>query len=162
STRCQAVLEAFRDRPPAARRMIESARRSLAELGLRHALLEVDLFAGIVELVAGEPADAERNLRRAYTGFRSMGVDVDAAQAAADRAASLYERKGAAALVERAKSLGVAGVRRLVIDNAEPEPAGERRWNTAVRAWNRVGRHAADGDWDAAAKLAATATTFED
>ncbi|MBV8180054.1 MAG: AAA family ATPase, partial [Mycobacterium sp.] len=41
STRCQAVLEAFRGRAEAARRMIDSARRTVTELGLRHALLEV-------------------------------------------------------------------------------------------------------------------------
>ena len=51
STRCQAVLEAFRGRDAAARRMIDSARRTVTELGLRHALLEVEQFAGIVELV---------------------------------------------------------------------------------------------------------------
>ena len=37
STRCQAVLEAFRGRDAAARRMIDSARRTVTELGLRHA-----------------------------------------------------------------------------------------------------------------------------
>jgi tetratricopeptide (TPR) repeat protein len=42
STRCQAVLEAFRGRAAAARRMIDSARRTVSELGLRHALLEVE------------------------------------------------------------------------------------------------------------------------
>ncbi len=61
--RCQAVLEAFRGRGAAARRMIDSARRTVTELGLRHALLEVEQFAGIVELVGGEPDAAERHLR---------------------------------------------------------------------------------------------------
>src|SRR3984957_17521041 len=51
STRCQAVLEAFRGRAAAARRMIDSARRTVTELGLRHAVLEVEQFAGIVGLV---------------------------------------------------------------------------------------------------------------
>ena len=55
STRCQAVLEAFRGRAAAARRMIDSARRTVTELGLRHALLEVEQFAGIVELVVDDP-----------------------------------------------------------------------------------------------------------
>jgi DNA-binding SARP family transcriptional activator/tetratricopeptide (TPR) repeat protein len=86
SMRCQAVLEAFRGRPDAARHLVDLARRALADLGLRHAGYEVDLFAGIVELVLDAPADAERHLRRAHTGFRSMGVDVDAAQAAAQLA----------------------------------------------------------------------------
>ncbi|MGD1257908.1 BTAD domain-containing putative transcriptional regulator [Mycobacterium seoulense] len=83
STRCQAVLEAFRGRAAAARRMIESARRTVTELGLRHALLEVEQFAGIVELVVDEPAAAEQYLRKAYNGFRRMGLDADTAETAA-------------------------------------------------------------------------------
>jgi class 3 adenylate cyclase len=83
STRCQAVLEAFRGRAPAARRMIDSARRTVTELGLRHALLEVEQFAGIVELVADDPAAAEPRLRQAYNGFRRMGLDADTAETAA-------------------------------------------------------------------------------
>ena len=83
STRCQAVLEAFRGRAAAARRMIDSARRTVTELGLRHALLEVEQFAGIVELIADEPAAAEGHLRKAYKGFRRMGLDADTAETAA-------------------------------------------------------------------------------
>ncbi len=83
STRCQAVLEAFRGRAEAARRMIDSARRTVTELGLRHALLEVEQFAGIVELVADDPAAAEAHLHQAYNGFRRMGLDADTAETAA-------------------------------------------------------------------------------
>ncbi|WP_434085070.1 BTAD domain-containing putative transcriptional regulator [Mycobacterium paraterrae] len=83
STRCQAVLEAFRGRAEAARRMIDSARRTVTELGLRHALVEVEQFSGIVELVAGDPAAAEPHLRQAYNGFRRMGLDADTAETAA-------------------------------------------------------------------------------
>ena len=83
STRCQAVLEAFRGRAEAARRMIESARRTVTELGLRHALLEVEQFAGIVELVVDDPVAAEPHLRQAYNGFRRMGLDADTAETAA-------------------------------------------------------------------------------
>ncbi len=83
STRCQAVLEAFRGRAAAARRMIDSARRTVTELGLRHALLEVEQFAGIVELVVDDPAAAEAHLRQAYNGFRRMGLDADTAETAA-------------------------------------------------------------------------------
>src|SRR6185312_7232281 len=83
STRCQAVLEAFRGRAAAARRMIDSARRTLTELGLRHALLEVEQFAGIVEIVIDDPAAAEPHLRQAYNGFRRMGLDADTAETAA-------------------------------------------------------------------------------
>src|ERR1700759_829963 len=83
STRCQAVLEAFRGRTGAARRMIDSARRTVTELGLRHALMEVEQFAGIVELVIDEPGLAEPHLRKAYNGFRRMGLDADTAETAA-------------------------------------------------------------------------------
>lgn len=83
STRCQAVLDAFRGRATEGRRLIESARRALTELGLRHALLEVDQFAGIIELVADDAAAAEPYLRRAYEGFRRMGLDTDTADTAA-------------------------------------------------------------------------------
>ena len=83
STRCQAVLEAFRGRDAAARRMIDSAGRTVTELGLRHARLEVEQFAGIVELVLDDPAAAEPRLRKAYNGFRRMGLDADTAETAA-------------------------------------------------------------------------------
>ena len=83
STRSQAVLEAFRGRDAAARRMIDSARRMVTESGLRHALLEVEQFAGIVELVADDPAAAEPCLRKAYNGFRRLGLDADVAETAA-------------------------------------------------------------------------------
>ncbi|MEM6106015.1 BTAD domain-containing putative transcriptional regulator [Mycobacterium sp. 050272] len=95
STRCQAVLEAFRGRAEAARRMIDSARRTVTELGLRHALLEVEQFAGIVELVVDDPAAAEPHLRQAYNGFRRMGLDADTAETAAllGRACLALDRK---------------------------------------------------------------------
>src|ERR1700751_1031517 len=83
STRCPAGLEAFRGRAAAGRRMIDSARRTVTELGLRHALLEVEQFAGIVELVADDPGAAESHLRQAYNGFRRMGPDADTAETAA-------------------------------------------------------------------------------
>nr|WP_268777978.1 BTAD domain-containing putative transcriptional regulator [Mycolicibacterium komanii] len=83
STRCQAVLDAFRGRAAEGRRLIESARRTLTELGLRHALLEVDQFAGIIELVSDDAVAAEPYLRRAYEGFRRMGLDTDTADTAA-------------------------------------------------------------------------------
>ncbi len=63
--------------------MIDSARRTVTELGLRHARLEVEQFAGIVELIADDPAAAEPHLRKAYNGFRRMGLDADTAETAA-------------------------------------------------------------------------------
>lgn len=83
SMRCQAVLEAYRGRGAAARRMIDSARRAVIKLGLRTALLEVEHFAGIVELVGEDPAAAEPHLRQACNGFRRLGLDADTAETAA-------------------------------------------------------------------------------
>lgn len=98
STRCQAVLEAFRGRAAASRRMIDAARRTVTELGLRHALLEVEHFAGIVELVLDDPAAAEEHLRLTYNGFRRMRLDADTAEVAAllARACLLLDRDVAA------------------------------------------------------------------
>jgi class 3 adenylate cyclase len=83
STRCQGVLDALRGRAAAGRQLIDSARRTLHELGMRHAVLEVEQFAGIVELVADDAAAAEEHLRKAYNGFRRMGLDADTAETAA-------------------------------------------------------------------------------
>src|ERR1700738_3132119 len=63
--------------------MIDSARRTVGELGLRHALLEVEQFAGIVELIVDDPTAAEPHFRQAYNGFRRMGLDADTAETAA-------------------------------------------------------------------------------
>lgn len=83
STRCQGVLDALRGRTAAARALIDSARRSLDELGMRHAVLEVEQFAGIAELIVGDAAAAQPHLRNAYRGFRRMRLDADTAETAA-------------------------------------------------------------------------------
>ena len=83
SLRCQAVLEALRGRTDAARRMLAAARRSLEELGHRHGLLSTEMFAGMVELLADDPAAAEPLLRAARDGFVELGAGADAGQAAA-------------------------------------------------------------------------------
>ncbi len=81
--RCQGVLEALRGRTDAARRMVESSRKLVEELGITQRLLEADVFAGHVELIEGDPEAAERCLRAAYDGLRDLGLAIDAAQAAA-------------------------------------------------------------------------------
>ena len=81
--RCQAVLETLRGRAEAARRMIASSRRMVEELGITQRVLEADLFAGLIELLEGDAAAAERCLRVAYDGLRAQGLGIDAAQAAA-------------------------------------------------------------------------------
>src|SRR5262245_12946204 len=81
--RCQGVLEALRGRTEAARRMLASSRRMVEELGITQRLLEADVFAGLVDLLEGDAATAERGLRAAYDGLREHGLGIDAAQAAA-------------------------------------------------------------------------------
>jgi tetratricopeptide (TPR) repeat protein len=112
--RCQALLEAVRGRPEAARRMLDSARRSLEALGHTHGLLETDLFAGMVAFSSGQAADAEALLRRAYDGFLARGVTVDAAHAAAllARALLVQERVDEAiALTEESERLAGIDIR---------------------------------------------------
>ena len=92
SMRCQAVLEALRGRFDVSRSMLASARTSLEELGLRHGLLETDLFTGMVEMIAGDAGAAIAPLRAAYEGLGTLGVGADAGQAAALLASALLER----------------------------------------------------------------------
>lgn len=92
SMRCQAVLEALRGRFDVSRNMLASARSTLEELGLRHGLLETDLFTGMVEFVAGDFDAAIAPLRSAYEGLGTLGVGADAGQAAAMLARALPPR----------------------------------------------------------------------
>lgn len=89
SVRCQAVLEALRGRFDTARSMLATARATAEEVGLRHGLYETEFYAGLVELLAGEPVAAEPHLRTAYDGLGRLGVGADAGQAAAHLARSL-------------------------------------------------------------------------
>jgi class 3 adenylate cyclase/tetratricopeptide (TPR) repeat protein/ketosteroid isomerase-like protein len=83
SNRCQAVLEALRGRFDVSRSMLASARTVLEELGLRHGLAQTELFAGMVEMIAGEPHAAIEPLRAALRGLGALGVGADAGTAAA-------------------------------------------------------------------------------
>lgn len=83
SLRCLAVLELLRGRPDKARTMLAEARQIVADLGLRHGLMETELFAGIIELMEGDPVAAEPHFRTALEGLDALGVGADAGQAAA-------------------------------------------------------------------------------
>ncbi len=83
SLRCLAVLELLRGRPDKARSMLADARQVVADLGLRHGLMETELFAGIIELMVGDPIAAEPHFRTALEGLDALGVGADAGQAAA-------------------------------------------------------------------------------
>ncbi len=89
AVRCQAVLEAMRGNDDTARVLLDSARTIAEEVGLRHGLLETDLYAGIVELLAGRPRQAEPHLRRAHAGLGQLRIGADAGQAAAYLARAL-------------------------------------------------------------------------
>jgi tetratricopeptide (TPR) repeat protein len=89
--RHQAVLEALRDRPDAARRMLASARGTFTDLGHRLGLLETSMYEGLVELLDSQPAAAEAPLRRAVDGFGVLGARVSGARAAALLARALLE-----------------------------------------------------------------------
>jgi hypothetical protein len=80
---CQGVLEALRGRSDAGRRMLATSRAMVEELGITQRLFEVDVFIGRVELLEGDAAAAERVLRPAYDGLRTLGLGIDAARAAA-------------------------------------------------------------------------------
>lgn len=92
SVRCQAVLEALRGRTDNARSMIAAAHRTVSDLGLRHGQAETELFEGIIETIAGDPAAAEPHFRAALDGLGSLGVGADAGQAAALLAKSLLSQ----------------------------------------------------------------------
>lgn len=89
SVRCQGLLEALRGRFDTARSMLDQARETVVELGLGHAVSQVDLYRGIAELLADDPTAAEGHLREAYRGLGSLGIGADAGQAAAYLARAL-------------------------------------------------------------------------
>src|SRR5439155_1191100 len=90
--RCQAVLEAVRGRFAPARQILNSARATLEELGLSAELHQLTNYAGMIELLAGDPAAAEPHFRAARDGFTALGVDAGAAQAAALLARALVDQ----------------------------------------------------------------------
>jgi len=83
SLRHLAVLEVLRGRPDKARTMLANARQVVADLGLRHGVMETELFAGIIESMEGDPVAAEPHFRTALEGLDALGVGADAGQAAA-------------------------------------------------------------------------------
>jgi class 3 adenylate cyclase/tetratricopeptide (TPR) repeat protein len=92
SIRCQAVLEAMRGRFDEARTLLACSQEIVEELGLGHGILECRLFAGYIELLAGDPAAAVPHLRVAHAGLGTLGVGADAGQAAALLSQALLEQ----------------------------------------------------------------------
>ena len=79
----------MRGRFDTARSLLDASRTTSLELGLDHGLLETSLYAGIIELLADDPAAAEPHLRHAFGGLGQLGIGADAGQAAAHLARAL-------------------------------------------------------------------------
>src|SRR3954447_1390403 len=124
--RSQAVLEAMRGRAEAARGILSGCRAVLEELGLTLELHETATHAGMVELLAGDPAAAERWLRTARDGFAALGVDRGAAWASALLARALVDQgrdEEALAATVVAEERGGADLRTTILWLATPPPA---------------------------------------
>ena len=92
SIRCQGVLEALRGRFDLARELLATSKDMAEGLGLRHSVLETDLYWGIVELMGGDAEVAEPHLRAAHDGLGTMGIGADAGQAGAYLARSVLQQ----------------------------------------------------------------------
>ncbi|MGV0851535.1 ATP-binding protein [Mycolicibacterium phlei] len=140
SLRCLAVLELLRGRPEKARAMLAEARQVVADLGLRHGLMETEMFAGIIEAMEGDFVAAEPHFRAAMEGLEALGVGIDAGQAAALLARSVL----AQGRVEEADRYA-----------ADSEQMAGRNLKTGI-AWRAVRAEilAAQGRYDDAAAMA--------
>jgi class 3 adenylate cyclase/tetratricopeptide (TPR) repeat protein len=68
-----AVLEAMRGRFAESRRRYRRSREALEALGLRFRFVQLAMYAGMAELIAGDPQAAERELRPACDELQAMG-----------------------------------------------------------------------------------------
>ena len=140
SMRHLAVLELLRGRPDKARTMLADARQVVSDLGLRHGLMETELFAGIIESMEGDPVAAEPHFRTALEGLDALGVGADAGLAAALLARSVL----AQGRIDEADRYA-----------AESERLAGRNLKTAI-AWRAVRAQilSAQGQHDDAAAMA--------
>jgi predicted ATPase/class 3 adenylate cyclase len=83
-------LHALRGDFEQARSLYGRARASFEEFGLRAALASLPLYSGPVELLAGDPLAAERELRRGYDLLEGMGDRSRFSTAAAFLSQALY------------------------------------------------------------------------
>ncbi|HKD32913.1 MAG TPA: NB-ARC domain-containing protein [Gaiellaceae bacterium] len=79
----QAALEAMRGDFEAARELIAKGRQSLAELGFTLLVATTAQEANYIEMLAGEPAAAERIVRESFAQLESMGERAYLSSAAA-------------------------------------------------------------------------------
>ena len=87
-----AVLEAQRGHFAAARELCARSRESFEDLGLELQLVSLHTYAGLVELLAGDPAAAERELRQGYQALERMGERGRLSTTDAFLARALYEQ----------------------------------------------------------------------
>ena len=108
------------------------------ELGITQRLFEADVFAGLIELLEGDAAAAERLLRGAYDGLRDLGLGIDAARAGALLARALLaqdrDRRGGSALARE------RGARRRRSAGRDRLARRARRGAGAARRARRGGR----------------------
>ena len=98
-----AVLEAMRGDADEARRLYGRSKATLEEAGLKMMLARLQMYAGIAELVSGDPAAAERELKLGYGMLDEMGAQDQLSTTAAylARALALQQRFDEADLVTR-------------------------------------------------------------
>jgi class 3 adenylate cyclase/tetratricopeptide (TPR) repeat protein len=86
------VLEAMSGRFAEARRHIEQSRALARDLGLMWQAAVQDLLSGYVELLAGDPVAAERDMREAERVFREIGEGWFLSTVAVDLPRAVYEQ----------------------------------------------------------------------
>jgi tetratricopeptide (TPR) repeat protein len=128
-----AALEAMRGRFDEARALIDSGRRLLEEYGLRVRLASLPMYGAMIELWAGDPAAAERELRSAYDSLARMGERSYLSTIAGFLARALVEQGRHAEAEEKA---------RISADSASADDVGTQIiWRgTCARALSRQGR----------------------
>ena len=86
------VLEAMSGRFDEARRHIEESRALARDLGLKWQAAVQELLSGYVELLAGDPVAAERDMRTAERAFREIGEGWFLSTVAVDLPRAVYEQ----------------------------------------------------------------------
>jgi tetratricopeptide (TPR) repeat protein len=87
-----ALLEAMAGRIDEARRHLKESRELARELGLAWQGAVQELLSGQVELLAGDPLAAERDIRAAQQAFREIGEGWFLADTAVDLPRAIYEQ----------------------------------------------------------------------
>jgi class 3 adenylate cyclase len=87
-----ALLEAMRGNFTEARRLYRTSEETAAERGSNMTLANFHMSAGIIELIAGDPAAAENQFRTGYALLERMGERAQLSTMAAFLARALYEQ----------------------------------------------------------------------